>query len=248
MIHHTRLDTAMAPAGLMRAALAEAVHWTTRRSAFQRRLIDQPLMRAVLADLALDVEAALAIGFRAAQAFDTPGPEARAFARISVALAKFLNNKLCVPVVAEAMEALGGMGYVEDTPLPWLYREAPLNGIWEGAGNVICLDILRSLQRDPQAGDALDLELDAARGGDRGYDAALAAHRARWTVAIPEAEARWFAESLARLLAASVLLRHAPSAVSGGYVATRLAGPRGAVAGAVPMSDPGPILGRLGVE
>jgi alkylation response protein AidB-like acyl-CoA dehydrogenase len=149
MVHHTRLDTAAAPAGLMRAALAGAHRWTTHRTAFQRRLIDQPLMRAVLADLALDWEGATALAFRVARAFDAPAE--RPFARVAVALAKYLNNKLCVRVTAEAMEALGGMGYVEDTALPLFYREAPLNGIWEGSGNVICLDILRTLAREPGA-------------------------------------------------------------------------------------------------
>ncbi|MDP3961768.1 MAG: acyl-CoA dehydrogenase family protein, partial [Pseudorhodobacter sp.] len=233
MVHHTRLDTAIAPAGLMRAALTEALWWVQHRTAFQRRLIDQPLMRAVLADLALDWEAALALGLRVAQAFGDPGPEGRAFARIAVALAKFIGNKRCPWVLAEAMEVLGGSGYVEEAPLAMLYREAPLNGIWEGSGNVICLDILRTLAREPLAAAALAAELDAARGADARYDAALAEHRTRWPGLPPEAEARWFAERLAALLAASVLIRHAPAAVADGYVATRIAGARGQVAGAV---------------
>src|SRR6056297_912718 len=120
MVHHTRLNTSLAPAGLMRAALGHAHHWVSRRSAFQKRLIDQPLMRAVLADLALDWEGALALGLHVARAFDGQGAETRAFARLGVALAKFLSNKLCPGVVCEAMEAMGGMGYVEDTPLPML--------------------------------------------------------------------------------------------------------------------------------
>lgn len=246
MVHHTRLDTAIAPAGLMRAALTEALWWVAGRSAFQRHLIDQPLMRAVLADLALDWEAALALGLRVAQAFDAPGPENRAFARIAVALAKFIANKRCPWVVAEAMEVLGGMGYVEDTPLPMLYREAPLNGIWEGAGNVICLDILRTLAREPLAAASLAAELDAARGNDARYDAALAEHRARWPGPPPEAEARWFCERSALLLAASVLIRAAPQAIADGFVATRIAGGRGHVAGAVAGLDTAAILSRLG--
>ncbi len=246
MVHHTRLDTAIAPAGLMRVALAEALHWTARRSAFQRRLIDQPLMRAVLADLALDAEAALALALRAAQAFDTPGPEAKAFARLAVALAKYHNNKLCPPVVAETMEALGGMGYVEDTALPWIYREAPLNGIWEGSGNVICLDILRTMAREPLAGAVLDAELDAVRGADRNFDAALAAHRARWPGPPPESEARWHAESLAALLAATALQGQAPAAVTAAYCASRLAPGRGRSFGAWGAADVTAILDRLG--
>ena len=243
MVHHTRLDTAIAPAGLMRAALAEAHRWTTHRAAFQRRLIDQPLMRAVLADLVLDWEAATALGFRTARAFDSPAE--RPLARISVALAKFLANKLCVRVVAEAMEALGGMGYVEDTALPLLYREAPLNGIWEGSGNVICLDILRTLAREPEAAPALAAELDAGKGASRAYDTALALHRTRWPGLPDEAEARWFAERTALLLAASVLLRHAPHSVAEAFVATRLTNDRGHAAGAVSGLDTAAILARL---
>ncbi|MFP4326657.1 MAG: acyl-CoA dehydrogenase family protein [Paracoccaceae bacterium] len=246
MVHHTRLDTAMAPAGLMRAALTEAAWWVSGRRTFQRRLVDQPLMRRVLADLALDWEGALALGLRCARAFDGAGEADRAFARVAVALAKYLSNKRCVGVIAEALECLGGMGYVEDTPMPMLYREAPLNGIWEGSGNVICLDILRTLAREPLAGEALQAELAAARGADRYYDAALAAHQARWPGLPEEAEARWFAESLATLLTAATLIRHAPAAVADGYCAGRLGAPRGALPGAVTGLDEAVLLDRLG--
>ena len=246
MVHHTRLDTAMAPAGLMRGALSEALHWVRHRAAFQRRLIDQPLMRAVLADLALDVEAALILGLRTARAFDGSTPEDRAFARIAVALAKFHSNKRAPVVTYEAMEALGGMGYVEDTPLPLLYREAPLNGIWEGSGNVICLDILRTLAKEPLAAETLRAELAAATGSDPRYDAALKAHEARWPTLPPEAEARWFAERLALLLQASLLIRHAPAAVADAFTATRLAGEAGRITGAMAGSDVSAILDRLG--
>jgi putative acyl-CoA dehydrogenase len=232
MVHHTRLDTALAPAGLMRAALAEAIWWAQGRTAFQRRLIDQPLMRAVLADIALDVEAAVALGFRVAEAFDRGET---AFARVAVALAKYLANKRAPAFIAEAMECLGGMGFVEDTPLPLLYREAPLNGIWEGSGNVICLDVLRTLAREPAAAAALAAELDLARG-DRDYDRALAAHRTRWPGVPSEAEARLFAERTAHLLAGSLLLRHA-TPVGEAYVATRLAADRGLTPGAVTLDD-----------
>lgn len=245
MVHHTRLDTAVAPAGLMRAALSEALFWAEGRTAFQRRLVDQPLMRAVLADLALDWEGALALSMRAAAAFDGTSAADRAFARISVALAKFLNNKRCPAVVVEAMEVLGGMGYVEDTPLPMLYREAPLNGIWEGSGNVICLDILRTLAKEPLAAETLAAELDAATGADRRYDTALADFRARWKTLAPEAEARAFAERAALLLAASVLIRHAPAAVADGFAATRIAGGRGYVAGTAAGLDTAALIARL---
>lgn len=246
MVHHTRLDTAMAPAGLMRAALAEAHWWAEGRSTFQRRLIDQPLMRNVLADLALEWEGATAVGFFMARAFDGDTAQDRSLARIGVALAKFLSNKRCIPMIAEAMEVLGGMGYVEETPMPWLYREAPLNGIWEGSGNVICLDILRTLARDPLAADALNTTFDTARGHDPRFDAALKAHRARWPTLPDEAEARWFAESLATLLTAAALFQLAPNAVADGYVGTRVAGERGYVLGAVSGLDTQSILSRIG--
>ena len=243
MVHHTRLDTAMAPAGLMRAALAEAHWWCEGRTVFQRKLIDQPLMRAVLADLALDWEAATALGLRVAAAFGQA--EEAPFARIAVALAKYLNNKRCPNVIYEAMECLGGMGYTEDTPMPMLYREAPLNSIWEGSGNVICLDILRTLARDPDSAAALTAELDAAKGADRRYDTALEAHRQRWPKGSEEAQARWFAERCGVLLSASVLLRYAPAAVADGYILTRVCGERGAVAGAVHGFDTDALIARI---
>ncbi len=240
MVHHTRLDTAMAPAGLMRAALSEAVAWCEGRTAFQRRLIDQPLMRSVLADLALDWEGATALGLRIAACFDTEAP----LARIGVALAKYLSNKRCPVVTAEAMEVLGGMGYVEETPMPMLYREAPLNGIWEGSGNIICLDVLRTLSRDAPARAALDAALDAARGADRRYDAALDAVRSRWPGLPPEAEARAFCEAVAHLLTAATLFETAPADVAESYVTGRLT-PRGLTPGAVDGLATDALIGRL---
>jgi len=245
MVHHTRLDTAMAPAGLMRAALTEAHHWARHRGAFGAQLIDQPLMARVLADLALEWEGTLALGLHVARAFDGRSEADRTLARLGVALAKYLGNKLCPPLVFEAMEALGGMGYIEDTPLPMLYREAPLNAIWEGSGNVICLDLLRTLRRMPAAAEILSAELGAATGQSRRYDAALDAHLRRFPRLPDEGDLRWYVESLATLLTASVLIRHAPPAVSDGYVATRLEA-RGRTAGAISGVDTGAILARLG--
>ena len=242
MVHHTRLDTAVAPAGIMRGALVEALHWVRHRSAFQRRLIDQPLMRAVLADLMLDWEGATRLGLHVAAAFDRPGPEDRAYARIAVALAKFLNNKLCPRVTYEAMEALGGMGYIEDTPMPLFYREAPLNGIWEGSGNVICLDILRTLAREPAAAEMLNAQLDAAKGADQRYDAALDAHCDCWRGLPDEADARAFAENTALLLTASVMIRDATAAAADAFVGSRLDGRRGHVAGAAHGIDSDEII------
>jgi putative acyl-CoA dehydrogenase len=245
MVHHTRLDTAMAPAGLMRAALAEAHWWVSGRAAFQRRLIDQPLMQSVLADMVLELEATTAIGLRIAKAFDGTSDHDRAFARIGVALAKFLSNKRCPNFIYEAMECLGGVGYVEESPMPMLYREAPLNSIWEGSGNVICLDILRTLARDPLARDALFAELQSATGSHAHYDRELKAIHCRWPNLPPEAEARWYAERMATLLQASILIRHAPSAISEPFTATRLGGESGQIIGALALDDSRTILSRL---
>ena len=246
MVHHTRLDTAMAPAGLMRAALDRAGYWARHRSAFQKQLIDQPLMRNVLADLALDWEGTLALGCHVANAFDGTSDRDRAFARLAVALAKYLSNKLCPGLVYEAMEVIGGAGYVEESGMPLFYREAPLNSIWEGSGNVICLDVLRTLRREPLAGEVLSDELGKAAGQTRHYDAAMKAHMQRFPKLPDEAQARWYVESLATLLTASVLIRHAPAAVSDAYVATRLSGERGRTAGAIGNVDVDNILVRLG--
>lgn len=242
MVHHTRLDTAIAPAGLMRAALHEALVWCAGRSAFQRRLIDQPLMRAVLADLTLDCEGALSLALDVARAFDDP--TRRPYARLSVALAKFLNNKRAPGMIYEAMECLGGMGYVEDTSLPMLYREAPLNSIWEGSGNVICLDILRTLSREPEAGAQLAARLDAARGLDPHFDTALTTHRTRWRGPVAEGQARWFAESLALLLTGASMLEGEAGAhpLAAEWCAARLSPGRGHIAGAVAGLDADLIL------
>ena len=235
MVHHTRLDTAMAPAGLMRRALSEAAWWSRGRSAFGRTLADQPLMQMVLADLALEWLGALACGLRVAEAFDNAAdPAERAFARIGVALAKYWSNKRCPTVVAEAMECLGGSGYVEEGDLPWLYREAPLNAIWEGSGNIVCLDVLRTLERVPDALEALRAELDLARGASRVYDAALAAAFDRYALGVAEAEARRFVEALALLLQAGQLLRHGEPLAAEAFVATRLGGDWGRTFGTLP--------------
>lgn len=248
MVRHTRLDTAMAPAGLMRAALSEAAWWCRERAVFQRKLIDQPLMQAVLADLALELEGALALGMRVARAFDegASDPVARSFARIAVSLAKYWANKRCPNLVYEAMECLGGAGYVEESPLPMLYREAPLNSIWEGSGNVICLDVLRTLDRDDIAADAIWHELDPLRGQDARIDAELDAAQKRWPAGPEEREARWFVETLARLLQGALLARSGSPAVAEAYLATRFNGDRGATAGAMRGGiDAEAILARL---
>ncbi|MEL6235838.1 MAG: acyl-CoA dehydrogenase family protein [Pseudomonadota bacterium] len=219
MVHHTRLDTAMAPAGLMRRALTEAQHWVTHRTAFQRRLIDQPLMRAVLADLALDWIGAAVMGLRVARAFDAP--QEAPLARILVAIAKYWSNKRCPQVIYEAMECMGGVGYVEDGIMPLLYREAPLNSIWEGSGNVICLDILRSLARSPDSAEALRGLLASAHGRDARYDAALAGVEAM-LAAPAEHMARALTERLALLVQAALLLDGPDEKLAAAFIEARL--------------------------
>ncbi|MAS42153.1 MAG: DNA alkylation response protein [Rhodobacteraceae bacterium] len=238
MVHHTRLDAATAPVGFMRRALEEAAHWTRHRSAFQKRLADQPLMQAVLADLALDWMGSFALVMRAARAFDGAGGDGageanRALARLVVAIAKYWTNKRAPAVVVEAMECLGGAGYVEESPLPMLYREAPLNGIWEGSGNVICLDVLRTLAREPRATAALEADLSAARGADRRFDLAMDA--AMSALARPkEAQARVLVERLALLAQAAELMRTGPDLVADAFIATRLGGDWGRTPGTLP--------------
>jgi putative acyl-CoA dehydrogenase len=246
MVHHTRLDTALAPAGLMRRALSEAAWWARGRKTFGSLLIDQPLMTAVLADLALDWIGALEAGLRVAHSFDQNTEEGeRSLARLIVALAKYWSNKRCGPVVLEAMECLGGNGFVEEGPLPLLYREAPLNAIWEGSGNVICLDVLRTLKRTPEALDRLLAELAEAGGSNRHYDAALVRATERFGGGVEEAEARRFVETLALLLQASLLLQHYPGAVADTFVLTRLAGDWGRTPGTLPKGTDAKAIAAL---
>ncbi|MEL7258348.1 MAG: acyl-CoA dehydrogenase family protein, partial [Pseudomonadota bacterium] len=223
MVHHTRLDTALAPAGLMRAALAHAAHWARHRTAFQRKLIDQPLMQSVLADLALDWEGALALGLHVAAAFDRKSEADRAFARLGVALAKYLNNKLCPGFVYEAMEVLGGMGYVEDTPLPLLYREAPLNSIWEGSGNVMALDLMRVFKRAPELYErVLDYIADnLGRRASATHDVLKAAFDLAKS---DEGAARIVIEQLAMAAAATELYRIGAGRLADAFTETRLGG------------------------
>ncbi len=167
MVQHTRLDCVIGSAQQMRGALAQALWHTAHRSAFQRRLIDQPAMAAVLADLAVESEAATALGLRLAQAFDEADP----VARLLTPIAKYWVCKRAPGLVYEAMECHGGAGYIEAGPMPRLFRQSPLNAIWEGSGNVIALDLLRAIGREPGGVEALNGFLAAQRGRDAAYDA-----------------------------------------------------------------------------
>jgi putative acyl-CoA dehydrogenase len=220
MVHHTRLDCTVAPAAFMRQALAQALWHTSHRTAFQKKLIDQPLMARVLADLALESEAATALAFRIARSFDD-GRNAALFSRLATPIGKYWINKRVVNFVYEAMECHGGAGYVEESVLPRLFRQSPLNSIWEGSGNVICLDVLRALTREPETADALFAELDLARGAYTALDQAIDKAKDSLTT-VTEPGARRLVETLALTLQASLLARHAPAAVADAFIATRL--------------------------
>ncbi len=237
MVQHTRLDTAVAPAGMMRQATVQAVHHADHRTTFQRRLTQHPLMRNVLADLVIESEAATMLTMRVARGYDeaTRDPDQTLFARIAVAVAKYWVNKRLPNHVYEAMECLGGGGYVEDSMLPRLYREAPVNSIWEGSGNVICLDVLRAMSREPSSLAAFLAEIDAARGTDPRLDAA--ADQLKNALDLPgerEVRARRLTEMMALTLQGALLVQHAPSAVAEGFLASRLAGDWGRSYGSLP--------------
>ena len=201
MVHHTRLDCIMGAASLMRRALVEAIHHTRYRYAFGKALIDQPLMRQVLADLAVESEAATLLLVRVARAFDEGD---HAFARLAVAVGKYWVAKRAPAFVAEALECLGGNGFVEESIMPRLYREAPLNSIWEGAGNVIALDALRAVRKEPEALEAVRAEIRLA--GDRRVERMLGSAQ----FDADEGQARLMAEVLARALQASLVARFSP--------------------------------------
>ncbi|MEA2860482.1 MAG: putative acyl-CoA dehydrogenase [Methylobacteriaceae bacterium] len=245
MNHYTRLDFAIGSAGLMRQAVAQAAHHVAHRRAFQRTLIDQPIMTNVIADLALEAEAAAWLAFRFVAALDREGASEseRLLGRIGAPIAKYWNCKRVVAVAAEALECHGGNGFIEDHLMARLYREAPLNGIWEGTGNVICLDVLRSMQRFPDCVPALIDELRLAKGNNHHYDAALDALETDLAggLARHEGQARRLVERVALLISAGLLLRHSPE-MADAFIATRLAGgwsghfgslPRAADAGAI---------------
>src|SRR5207237_7023420 len=237
-----RLDCVLGSAAVMRQALWQAAHHCSYRRAFGKVLVEQPAMRNVLADLCLEAEAALAVSMRLARAYDDAAESA--FRRIATAVAKFWVCKRAPTAVGEALECLGGNGYVEESGMPRLYREAPLNSIWEGSGNVICLDVLRALAKEPAAVEALLGELRAARGTDRRYDAHLDATEALLARA-GESEARRLTAALALALQGSLLVAHGQKAVADAFCATRLAGDWGRACGTRPAGvDVGPILDR----
>jgi putative acyl-CoA dehydrogenase len=247
MVTHTRLDCAVASAGLVRFALSNAVHHAEHRTVFQKKLIDQPVMQQVLADMAIDVEAATALAFRLARAFDrADDPRASAWRRLMTPVTKYWVCKMAPPLVAEAMECLGGNGYVEEAPLARLYREVPVNSIWEGSGNVMALDVARVLQREPAAVQVVMDELAGAAGDDQ---ILRRAHQRLETMLqepkLLDARGRTLVEGLAVLAAATILRAHAPPAVADAFIATRIAGdPRQTYGQGLEHADVRAILDR----
>jgi len=245
MANYTRLDCAIGSSALMRQALAQAVHHARHRSAFQKKLIDQPLMENVLADLALESEAAAALTFRLARAYDEDDEAAQVIRRMVTPAAKFWICKRAPYVTFEAMEVLGGAGYIEESVMPRLYREAPVNSIWEGAGNVMCLDVLRANARAANAVEVLQGELDGADGRLRRFAERLQ-KRLQAAERSDESQARALVRELVLALQAALLIKHAPAPVADAFCASRLDGERGAF-GLLPRGlDLGAIVERTG--
>jgi putative acyl-CoA dehydrogenase len=242
MVTMTRLDCVLGSAGGLRAALSEATHHAAHRKAFGQKLIDQPVMTAVLADLAVESWAATLTGLRLAAAVDAQEND---LLRLALPVAKFWVCKSAVPAVAEALECLGGNGYVEESVLPRLFRESPLNGIWEGSGNVAALDAVRACVRSPGSTAALLDEISKAAGCDRFFDSALTSLKDQLRDP-QERSARTLASAAARLLGASLVLRSAPADVGGLYCATRLGATGARVFGDLPRGfDPRPIVAAV---
>ncbi|MEV6286421.1 acyl-CoA dehydrogenase family protein [Kribbella sp. NPDC051770] len=249
MVAATRLDCVLGSAALMRRALVEATWHTSYRSAFGDLLRDKPAMRNVLADLAIESEAATALSMRLAAAVDASesgDEQAKAFRRIALPLAKFWVCKRTPMMVAEALECLGGNGYVEESGLPLLFRESPLNSIWEGSGTVNALDVLRALRR-PESLQAWLTEVGQAQGADHRLDAAVTdVLEALSDVSEAEAGARRLAARMAACLQASLLVRYSTPDVADAFVASRLAGDWGGVFGTLPRTTPfGSIVDRV---
>jgi putative acyl-CoA dehydrogenase len=244
MVGHTRLDCVIGSAAGMRAGVVGATWHAAHRSAFGRTLIDQPLMGNVLADLCLESEATTALAMRLARAYDEAhldaeegkdSSDAQLFKRLATAVGKYWSCKRAPNHAFESLECLGGMGYVEESGMPRLYREAPLASIWEGSGNVMSLDVLRALTRSPRSLEVFLAEVEEARGADARLDAAT--DRLKQQFADPatlEIRARRVVESMALCLQGSLLVRHTPSAVADAFCASRLGGDGGLEYGTLP--------------
>ncbi|MCX5203411.1 acyl-CoA dehydrogenase family protein [Streptomyces sp. NBC_00237] len=250
MVAATRLDCVIGSAALMRQAVAQATHHAAHRRAFGGELIDKPLMRNVLADLHLESEAATTLALRLAAAYDSDTEQDRALLRLAVPAAKYWVTKRCTPVAAEALECLGGNGYVEESGMPRLLRESPLNSIWEGSGNVQALDVLRALQREPMALNAFLTEVGQTRGADHRLDGAVKDLLTELAdLDGIEGRARRLVERMALVLQGSLLVRWAPSEVADAFCASRLGGDWGSAFGTLPGSlDLGAVVERARPE
>ena len=236
MVNYTRMDCAIGSGALVRAALVAAIHHAAHRRAFDALLIDRPLMRNVLADLALESEAATALCLRVARAIDeSPNDvQAAALKRIGTALAKYYVCKRAPAAVGEALECLGGNGYVEESILPRLYREAPLNSIWEGSGNINALDVLRILRKQPESLAAWREEIAPAQREPRFAREAQRLERELSDLGLSEARAREVSERMALLWQGALLVQYAPSSVADAFLASRIAGESGRTFGTLP--------------
>jgi putative acyl-CoA dehydrogenase len=246
MVNHTRLDCTLSSAALMRQALVQALHHARHRSAFGRRLSEQPLMRSVLADLAIESEAATVLAMRVARAYDArQGDESEDFfRRIATAVAKYWVCKRTPYHVSECLECIGGNGYVEESIMPRLFRESPLNSIWEGSGNVICLDVLRAITTEPRCIEALLAEMEQASGANSILDRAIEDLKGKLRTTVQESEARRLVEQMALVLQGSLLARYAPHAVADAFCGSRLGGDWGHAFGTLSSVDHAAILDR----
>ncbi len=238
MVRHTRLDCAVGSAATLRRAVAESIHHSAHRKTFGKLLIEQPLMKNLLADLALESEAATALGFRLARGFDESATDeaAKFFTRAATAIGKFWNCKRAVFAVGEALEVLGGNGYVEDSVLPRLYRDIPVNSVWEGSGNVQCLDVLRSMRQTPESIEAVFAELDAAKGANEFFDKFLLNLKDEFSNSENlEFRARIVVEKFALCLQAKALLGSAPDFVSEAFCIARLSDNKNLNFGTLPV-------------
>jgi putative acyl-CoA dehydrogenase len=253
MVNMTRLDCAIGSATSMRLGTMQAVHHVRHRHAFGRALVDQPLMRNVLADLALEAEAATYAAMRLAGATDrvARGDESEAMVRrVALAVSKYWICKRAPAHAAEALECFGGNGYIEDSGMPRLFRESPLMSIWEGSGNVAALDTLRAMARQPESVEAFFTEVELAAGADSRLDDAVARIRKELTdLGDVEYRARRLVEQLALVFQGSLLVRHAPTAVADAFCGSRLGGDWGVAFGTLPVGvDTATLIDRAAVE
>ena len=245
---YTRFDNATATAGLMRQCVSQAIHHARQRHAFGKLLVDQPLMRNVLADLALECESHIALVMRLARAFDAQEDQAETLLRrVLTPVAKYWVCKRAPTVIAETMEVLGGNGYIEEGPIARRFREAPLNSIWEGSGNIMCLDVLRAFAREPRTREVVEAALSGSKGRDARYDRFVDDLLVELNDSGDgESRARRLTERLALAVQAAVLLGHGPEGSAQAFLASRLTSGAPAAFGTLPRGvDSVALMGRV---